>query len=197
MLTASFSEIDHHLERPVRPPRTPRAAQVALYLSMIAAFVGALVAPGASARSSTVYERRWLEDRLMEAITHVRAQRGRAPIRISARLSEAARQHSTEMIEDGYFAHDGVRLSYARRLAVYYARSRRHTWKIGEILAWGSPSLSPAEAVSLWLRSREHRDTLLAAGWREIGISAMHSNSAPGVFQGLDVTVITVDFGAR
>jgi len=168
-----------------------------LYLLILAAVAGALAAPGASAKSSDVYERRWLETRLMQAVSNVRVEHGQASLRFNGRLAAAARQHSTEMIDEGYFAHDGARLSYARRLAAYYPRSRRQPWRIGEILAWGSPTLSPAEAITLWLRSPEHRATLLEGGWREIGISAMHSNDAPGVFQGLDVTVITIDFGTR
>jgi hypothetical protein len=33
--------------------------------------------------------------------------------------------------------------------------------------------------------------------WREIGVSAVHAASAPGVYHGLPVTIITTDFGAR
>jgi hypothetical protein len=33
--------------------------------------------------------------------------------------------------------------------------------------------------------------------WREIGVSAVHEAQAPGVYQGLDVTIVTTDFGVR
>jgi hypothetical protein len=33
--------------------------------------------------------------------------------------------------------------------------------------------------------------------WREIGVSAVHENAAPGVYKGLDVTIVTTDFGVR
>lgn len=198
ILSASFAPIGDPSRRPVRPPRTSRAAQAARYLLLLAAAAGAITVASASAKSSDVSERRGLETRLMEAVSQVRAEHGRVSLRFNPGLAAAAREHSTEMIEDGYFAHDGAQLSYARRLATYYPRSRgRRGWRIGEILAWGSPTLSAGEAITLWLRSPEHRATLLEGGWRDIGISAMHSRAAPGVFQGLDVTAITIDFGTR
>jgi uncharacterized protein YkwD len=47
------------------------------------------------------------------------------------------------------------------------------------------------------MASPEHRQNILTARWREIGISAIHSDSAPGTFGGRPVTVITTDFGVR
>ena len=197
VLSASFAPIGDPFQRPVRPPRTSRAAQAALYLLLLAAAISAITVASASAKSSDVSERRGLETRLMEAVSQVRAEHGRVSLRFNPGLAAAAREHSTEMIEDGYFAHDGAQLSYVRRLATYYPRSRGRGWRIGEILAWGSPTISAGEAITLWLRSPEHRATLLEGGWREIGVSAMHSRDAPGAFQGLEVTVITIDFGRR
>ena len=169
------------------------AVLIALTLVSVAAVMSAA---GAGAASPTINERRWLEEQLWETISKVRAHHGLGPLRPSGELTAAARQHTSEMAQDGYFAHHGYRNSYARRLAEYYPRSRRHAWGVGEILVWGSPSLSAGQAVTLWLHSPEHRATLLSR-WRDVGISAMHSRDAPGVFQGLEVTVITIDFGRR
>jgi uncharacterized protein YkwD len=49
----------------------------------------------------------------------------------------------------------------------------------------------------MWLRSPVHRANLLAAQWREIGIGAVHVTSAPRMYRGAPVTVITADFGVR
>jgi hypothetical protein len=38
---------------------------------------------------------------------------------------------------------------------------------------------------------------LLTARWREVGLSAVHVNSAPGVYGGNAVTILTADFGVR
>ena len=42
-----------------------------------------------------------------------------------------------------------------------------------------------------------HRKNILTARWREIGLSALKVNSAPGVYGGRDVVIITTDFGVR
>jgi hypothetical protein len=38
---------------------------------------------------------------------------------------------------------------------------------------------------------------MLDPQWREIGVSAVHSLRAPGVYHGLAVTIVTTDFGVR
>jgi uncharacterized protein YkwD len=57
--------------------------------------------------------------------------------------------------------------------------------------------VSPVKALQMWLNSSEHRKNLLNPAWREIGISAVHQSAAPGVFKGMDVTIVTTDFGVR
>ncbi len=49
----------------------------------------------------------------------------------------------------------------------------------------------------MWMRSPEHRANILAPRWREVGIAAVHLDSAPGLFRGLPVTIVTTDFGVR
>jgi uncharacterized protein YkwD len=64
-------------------------------------------------------------------------------------------------------------------------------------MVWASPQLSAAQAITLWLNSPPHRRNLLAPGWREVGLGAVRAVEAPGVFRGLDVTILTADFGVR
>jgi hypothetical protein len=45
--------------------------------------------------------------------------------------------------------------------------------------------------------SRAQRANVLSRTWREIGISAMQFDSAPGDFGGKPVTLVTADFGVR
>jgi len=47
------------------------------------------------------------------------------------------------------------------------------------------------------MNSPEHRANILNARWREIGVSAVHFAAAPGTYKGLEVTIITTDFGIR
>jgi uncharacterized protein YkwD len=70
-------------------------------------------------------------------------------------------------------------------------------WIVGENLVWASPDLSAQEALEMWLDSPEHRKILMRPAWREIGLGAVHSLSAPGVYGGLAATILTADFGVR
>ena len=139
-----------------------------------------------------------LEQGVLADINSLRAQHGLAPLRISSRLSSAARQHSAEMAARGYFSHDSANGStFDKRIARYYPIGGSHYWSVGENLLWSSPRVGPAKALELWMASPEHRQNILRAYWRDIGISSIHSDSAPGTFGGEPVTVITADFGVR
>ena len=52
-------------------------------------------------------------------------------------------------------------------------------------------------AVSAWMHSPPHRANILSVRFRQIGIAALSSPRAPGVFNGSSATVITTDFGVR
>ena len=47
------------------------------------------------------------------------------------------------------------------------------------------------------MASAEHRANLLSPLWRDIGIAAVSTPDAPGVYDHLAVTVIATDFGVR
>ena len=98
----------------------------------------------------------------------------------------------------GYFGHssaDGT--AFWRRIKHYYGSRSYRFWSVGENLLWAAPSVAAKEALAMWIASPEHLRNLLTARWREIGISAVHVSSAPGVFQGQSVTIVTTDFGVR
>jgi len=158
----------------------------------------ALVAAASGLASPTrLSEKRGLETQLLRAVNIFRISRGLPALRVNPALSAAAGEHSVEMLQVGYFAHDGPSGSYASRIAQYYPARGRRRWRVGENLVWGAPSISAGEALSLWLRSPKHRANLLSRSWHEMGLSAVHGTDAPGAFQGLEVTVITLDFGRR
>ena len=71
------------------------------------------------------------------------------------------------------------------------------TWRAGENLLWSSESLSPANAVSMWLNSPSHRRVMLAADWRELAVGVVRVDGAGGVFSGRDVHLVAAEFGAR
>jgi uncharacterized protein YkwD len=139
-----------------------------------------------------------LEQGVLADINALRKQHDLAPLRLSASLSAAARQHSSEMAARGYFSHDSANgSSFDKRIARYYPMGRNHYWSVGENLLWSSPDVDAGGALDMWWNSPEHRKNMLTARWREIGLSAVHVASAPGTYGGREVTIVTTDFGVR
>ena len=141
---------------------------------------------------------RALESRVLVDLNRVRVQHGLVPLRSSSRLGAAAAQHSREMARVGYFSHDSADGGeFWRRIARFYSSSGYRSWSVGENLLWSSPDVDAENAVKMWMASPEHRANILNRSWREVGLSAVHSESAPGTYHGLGVTIVTADFGAR
>jgi uncharacterized protein YkwD len=175
----------------VRVHRVYAVAMAALALLLAAA--PATARPTRHARALTALEAGVLGD-----INAFRAHYGLRPLRFSASLEAAARQHSTEMALRGYFAHssaDGS--SFDRRIGRYYRMGHSRYWSVGENLLWSSPSVDAAAALQMWENSPPHLENLLTPRWREVGISAVHVAAAPGTYGGRAVTIVTADFGVR
>jgi uncharacterized protein YkwD len=164
--------------------RIAAAAVVAALCAAPAASAGVMLSP--------------LERGVLADINAVRAGHGLARLTLNAQLTGAARAHSEQMAADGYFAHesqDGT--SFWKRVQSFYRSSPWRTWSVGENLLWSSPGVSASRALQLWLASPEHRRNLLDPRWREIGVSAVQVTTAPGVYGGREVTIVTTDFGVR
>ncbi|HVR12999.1 MAG TPA: CAP domain-containing protein, partial [Gaiellaceae bacterium] len=82
-------------------------------------------------------------------------------------------------------------------IARWYPSKNWSFWSVGENLVYAAPNLTAREAVKMWLNSPEHRANMLSRTWREIGISAIHFDGAPGAYDGQPVTIVTADFGLR
>ncbi len=176
-----------------------RPAVAALAAACVSLLLGVTTAaasptqPRASAASLTVLEQGVLAD-----INAFRAQHKLAPLSLSAPLTTSAREHSQEMAAQGYFAHESADGSaFWKRIQRVYPAGPLRYWSVGENLLWSSPDIDAQRALQLWIASPEHKANLLTARWREIGISAVHVVAAPGTFRGLDVTIVTTDFGVR
>jgi uncharacterized protein YkwD len=137
-----------------------------------------------------------LESQLLVALNASRRAHGLVSLKLSSSLSAAADAHSRSMATYGYFSHvsrDGR--SFQERIGRYYGRGQR--WAAGENLLWSSPTLEAPEAVRAWMDSTFHRQNILRPLWREIGLSAVSVPSAPGVFDGNTVVIVTTTFGVR
>ena len=139
-----------------------------------------------------------VESSLLGQINDVRRSRGLRPLKISRGLSAAAAYHSRQMVQHGFFEHESRGGgAFWKRVERFYGSAGFRAWEVGENLAYGSPELSPAATVRMWMNSPGHRENLLSRRWREIGLGVLHVGAAGGEFGGSPVTVVTADFGYR
>lgn len=167
-----------------------------LVVALVAALAAASSASSAPSRPTVALSS--LEQGVLTDINAFRAAHDLAPLHLSASLTVAARSHSVQMEQDGYFAHnsyDGT--EFWKRIQSFYPSKSFGFWSVGENLLWSSPDVDAQHALTMWENSPEHRKNMLDPHWRQIGISAVHVSSAPGVYHGLPVTIVTTDFGVR
>lgn len=126
-----------------------------------------------------------------------RRKHGLRKLRLSDRLSKAARKHSRDMVHRDYFSHTSL------SGATFLDRIRRSgylrgagAWMVGENLAWGSGSRSsPGGTVRAWMHSPGHRHNILTGRFRHIGIGIVPG--APASVGGLPSATYTTDFGFK
>ncbi len=139
-----------------------------------------------------------LESALVRQINTLRHDHGLRPLIVSAKLSHAATQHTREMGADGYFEHESFDKSpFWKRIEKWYPSRGWSSWGVAENILWMSPDVTATTVVTTWLASPEHRANMLSRSWREVGVSAIHFDAAPGEYGGDPATIVTADFGAR
>jgi uncharacterized protein YkwD len=117
---------------------------------------------------------------------------------VSRGLTAAATYQTRQMGFFGFFTHESRNGGpFWKRIERFYPSSRHRSWSVGENLLWESPTSSASSAVREWMTSPKHRENILARDWREVGIAAVHFNSAPGEYGNGPVTIVTADFGVR
>jgi uncharacterized protein YkwD len=171
-----------------------RIALAGLIVAVVAIGAPTAFSAGATKQSTPTT----LESGVLSQLNGIRKQHGLVPLRLNARLTAAAVQHSREMGADGYFehaSHDGT--AFWKRIGRWYTSSGYGYWSVGENLLWSSPTVDPKGALQLWMNSPEHRQNILTPRWREIGVAAVHVAAAGGTYKGLPVTIVTTDFGVR
>jgi uncharacterized protein YkwD len=169
---------------------------IALAVSVVCLWAGATPA-GATSQAPT-NAMASLQRGVLSTINSYRRAHGLGPVRLSTSLSAAARFHSAEMAQRGFFSHNSANGgSFDRRILRYYSVRGSRYWSVGENLLWSSPDVDAGGAVTMWINSPEHKKILLTSRWREVGLSAVHVASAPGTYGGREVTIVTADFGVR
>jgi uncharacterized protein YkwD len=80
--------------------------------------------------------------------------------------------------------------------SVYSARGFAY-WATGENIFWAPSVVTAAQIVRAWIASPPHGLNLLDRPWRQVGLAAVRVPVAPGVYQGIDVTIVVAEFGTR
>ena len=170
-----------------------------LTLSAAVTLVAVLAASaGAANESRTLSSRVALERSIVVEINALRTSRGLPRLAVSRSLALAARSHSRDMALAGYFSHTSRNgRAFDTRIRHFYGSRGYRTWRAGENLLWASPEVDADRALQMWIDSPAHRRILLTRAYREVGLSAMHIVTGRGSYAGLEVTIVTADFGAR
>jgi len=152
---------------------------------------------GARASSGQAVVLSSLEADIVGRMNAQRGARGLRPLRVSRGLTLAAKYHSHQMGLLGFFEHESRNgAPFWKRIERFYPAGRGY-WSVGENILWESPDASGPSAVREWMKSPPHRHNILTREWRDVGVSAVHFDAAPGAFGGRPVTIVTADFGVR
>lgn len=160
--------------------------------------VGALSLTAAPALAAGKRQTAALDAGVLVQLNRIRAAHGLVRLELNDNLTAAADQHTHDMVAKGYFEHDSRNgTPFWKRIEGYYPSKGHNFWSVGENLFWSSGRVDAAVGLEAWMTSPEHRANILSPAWREIGIASVSVPSAPGAYEGRDVTVITTDFGVR
>lgn len=131
--------------------------------------IGLLLTTLAGADPATV------EQEIVDRCNQIRAAHGLPTLKTHPRLLEAARQHSSEMLELGYFGHTSPSRDY-RRLRDRLLMSRHFDLTFGENIykcrGYDEPDLA-RKAVDAWMASPAHRKNLLNPRFNRIGVGVV------------------------
>jgi uncharacterized protein YkwD len=168
---------------PAGPPRLAemRRGNIAAIVLVAIATFGAATAQAATPSKHLSGAAR----SLLVAINSARATAGVAPLRATGKLTSAAGWQSEVLARAGYLDHtspDGSTL-VDRLMRVRWTGSAA-----GEDLAVAP---DPASAVSMWMQSPGHRENLLRASFRTVGLGL-----ARGVWNGRPALYVTADFAS-
>jgi uncharacterized protein YkwD len=172
--------------------RGPFVATIAMLVGVLVLHVGVGLANRkskssrgacAGARTTPVDEntRREATIAVLCLINNLRARYHQRPVRASLGLTVSALQHSADMVQRGYFSHDGpggdTPLVRAQRNG--YIRAH-HSFSLSEAIAWDEQA-TPLSLVRQLRLSPEHRAILLDPDQRDVGIGLTLGAPVAGV----------------
>ena len=128
------------------------------------------------------------EGQVLVLLNGIRHDHGLSTLTGSTALRNAARSHSSDMLERAYFEHDSPGEGFGSRIRRYLKSPL-----VGENIAWGTGRYGTASGiVTLWMHSPAHRHVILMAGLHRVGLGI-----ATGRFRGAEGAVMTTaDFSS-
>jgi uncharacterized protein YkwD len=129
------------------------------------------VAPGTTSTTSTLAA---YETEVIRLTNVERAKAGCAALTTDARLTNAARLHSQDMVTKSFFSHTGSNGStfVTREQAAGYPSPS------AENIAWGQRT--PADVMNAWMNSAGHKANILSCGSHAVGVGVvLNAQGAP------------------
>lgn len=112
------------------------------------------------------------EQEVVELTNQERAKQGLSPLKIDTELSKVAREKSSDMASNGYFAHNspsyGSPFDMMKQFGISYSTA-------GENIAKGQRT--PEEVVNAWMNSEGHRANIMNANFTHIGVGYVEQDN--------------------
>jgi len=126
--------------------------------------------PGGEPGADISIQNEAFELEVIRLVNQERISRGLHPLRRNSSLTNAARAHNRDMIDNDFFDHTGSDGSTpAERACDHgYAPYGWGACYVGENIAGGHST--PASVINSWMNSPGHRDNILNTNYREIGV---------------------------
>lgn len=112
------------------------------------------------------------EEEIAELVNAKRAENNLPPLKLNIALSNGARYHAADMLQDDYFEHnsfDRIDGSLQQACLWYERISKFYSGgSLGENIAFGYPN--PTAVMNGWMNSSGHRANILNANFQELGV---------------------------
>jgi uncharacterized protein YkwD len=124
---------------------------------------------------------------------YARTQSGLAPLQLNSALNDAGQAKLAGDLSCAEFSHTPCGRPFTAVFETYVAGAT--SYGVGENIAWGTGSFgTPRQTMNGWLHSTGHRENILRADYRELGIGYL----ADQTFQGYaGATLWSQEFGVR
>lgn len=110
---------------------------------------------------------------------YARVQSGLDPVLLNTTLNAAGNAKLAADVSCGVFSHEPCGKPFDSVFGAYLAGAS--SYQIGENIAWGTGSYgSPRQIMDAWLHSTGHRENILTAAFKDVGIGYLPNQAFQG-----------------